>query len=174
MKVKSVVAGILYSLFRANRKAAQVLGVRFGKNCKFIGNPISTFGSEPWAITIGDNVEITNGVQIITHDGALWVVRSLDKSMNKADIIRRVNIGNCVFIGTNAVILPGVSIGSNVIIGAGSVVTHDIPDNSVAVGVPATVIKSMDSYINMIKKTGYQNTKGLSAEEKRKVWEKVL
>lgn len=56
-----------------------------------------------------------------------------------------VNIGNDVWIGANVVILPGVTIGNNVVIGAGAVVTKDIPDNSLAVGVPARVIKSIEN-----------------------------
>ena len=50
-----------------------------------------------------------------------------------------VNIGNNVWIGAGAIILPGVSIGDNSVIGAGSVVTKDIPNNSIAVGNPAKV-----------------------------------
>ena len=60
-------------------------------------------------------------------------------------------VGNDVYIGNNVIILPGVTIGNNVVIGAGAVVTHDIPDNSVAVGVPARVIKSADAYFEKIK-----------------------
>ena len=48
--------------------------------------------------------------------------------------------------------MPGVSIGNNFIIGAGAVVSKDIPDNSVAVGVPARVIKSADDYLEKIKR----------------------
>lgn len=50
------------------------------------------------------------------------------------------------------IILPGVIIGNNVIVGAGAVVAKDIPDNSVAVGVPARVIKTADEYLEKIKK----------------------
>lgn len=60
-------------------------------------------------------------------------------------------IGNDVYIGNNVIILPGVTIGNNVIIGAGAVVTKTIPDNSVAVGVPARVIKTADEYLEKIK-----------------------
>jgi sugar O-acyltransferase (sialic acid O-acetyltransferase NeuD family) len=57
-------------------------------------------------------------------------------------------LGNCIVgdycqIGANAIVLPGVRIGSNVIIGAGAVVTKDVPDNTVTVGIPARVIKTM-------------------------------
>ena len=52
-------------------------------------------------------------------------------------------IGKLTFIGTNSTILPNVVIGQNVIIGAGSVVTKDIPDNSLAIGIPAKVVKEL-------------------------------
>ncbi len=55
-----------------------------------------------------------------------------------------VTIGNDVWIGGNVTILPGVTIGNNVVIGAGAVVTHDIPDNSVAMGVSARIIKHIE------------------------------
>ena len=53
-------------------------------------------------------------------------------------------IGNFVVIGTNTTILPKITIGSNVIVGAGSVVTKDVPDNSLVVGVPAVIKKVLD------------------------------
>ena len=54
-----------------------------------------------------------------------------------------VTIGDSVWIGGGTTILPGVTIGDNVVIGAGSVVTRDIPSNSLAVGNPARVIRSL-------------------------------
>jgi acetyltransferase-like isoleucine patch superfamily enzyme len=54
-----------------------------------------------------------------------------------------ITIGDHVWIGANAVVLPGVSIGSNTVIGAGSVVTKDIPSGVVAVGNPCRVIKTI-------------------------------
>lgn len=55
--------------------------------------------------------------------------------------IKPVTIGDNVWIGTHAVILPGVTIGDRSVIGAGSVVTKDVPANSVVVGNPAKIIK---------------------------------
>lgn len=54
-----------------------------------------------------------------------------------------ITIGSDVWIGGNAVFMPGVTVGSNVVIGAGSVVIHDIPDNCVAVGSPCRVLKQL-------------------------------
>lgn len=57
-----------------------------------------------------------------------------------------VRIGNDVWIGANVVVLPGVSIGNDVVIGAGSVVTKDIPDHSIAFGVPCKVVRPITDY----------------------------
>ena len=54
-----------------------------------------------------------------------------------------VTIGNDVWIGGNVTVLPGVTIGDRAVIGAGSVVTEDIPADSVAVGAPAKVVKEL-------------------------------
>jgi len=87
-------------------------------------------------IIFGDNVHIGPGVGIISanHDP-----KNLDRHLKAPPI----KIGNNVWIGMNSVILPGVKIGDNVIIGAGSVVTKDLPNNCVAAGNPAKVIKKL-------------------------------
>lgn len=76
-------------------------------------------------------------------------------------------------IGVNAIIMPGVTIGSNVVIGCGSVVTRDIPSNSVAVGVPAKPIETIEEYVQ--KNANYfMYTKGMTYEEKRKILSKTI
>ena len=57
---------------------------------------------------------------------------------------RPISVGNNVWIGGNVTVLRGITIGNNVTIEAGSVVTRDIPDNTLAVGNPCRVIKSID------------------------------
>lgn len=54
---------------------------------------------------------------------------------------KSIKIGRNVWIGSNSTILPGVTVGDNAVIGAGSVVTRDVPENMVAAGNPAKVIK---------------------------------
>ena len=117
------------------------LGVKIGKNVRFTGIP--QWGSEPYLITIGDHVTITQDVVFHTHDGGVGLFRKEYPGIN---IFGRITIGNHVFIGSHTIILPGVSIGDHVVIGAGSVVSRDIPSNSVAVGVPAKVLKSIGEY----------------------------
>ncbi len=80
----------------------------------------------------------------------------------------RIRVGNNCFIGHSVIVLPGVTIGDNVIIGAGSVVSRNIPSDSVAAGVPAKVICSLDEYYerNLDKGTFYKSP-GMSLKDKR-------
>lgn len=90
-----------------------------------------------------------NGIEI--GEGTIWSYNccfiSANHSKNdytKHDKTNPIKIGKNVWIAANCVILPGVEIGDNAIIGAGSVVTKNIPTNSVAVGNPCRVIKMID------------------------------
>ena len=122
------------------------------------------FGTEPYLIEIGNNVRITAGVRFYTHDGAVWVIRHLYPEYKDVDIFGKIIIGNNVHIGANSLILPGVKIGNNVIIGVGTVVTKDIPDNSVVVGTPGRVIKTIDEYMES-NKDYFLRTKGLKSKK---------
>ncbi|ANQ47955.1 sugar O-acetyltransferase [Flammeovirga yaeyamensis] len=88
-------------------------------------------------VEIGYHVFIAPNVLIAT---AGHPVDPIERS-NGVEFGKPIKIGNRVWIGGNVVILPGVTIGDNVTIGAGSVVTKDIPSNTVAVGNPCKVIK---------------------------------
>ena len=121
-------------------------GLIHGSNLNIYGRV--EWGTEPWIITIGNNVHITDGVKFITHDGGTLLFR---KDVPDLEITGPITIGNNVYFGNNVIVLPGVTIGNNVIIGAGAVVSKSIPDNSVAVGVPATVIETTDEYLNKAK-----------------------
>jgi acetyltransferase-like isoleucine patch superfamily enzyme len=88
----------------------------------------------PELITLGDNVDIGPGVIIVTHDSSGKCISSRDITWTKSVVIE-----NNVYIGAGAIILPGVRVGHHSIIGAGSVVTRDIPPESVAYGSPARV-----------------------------------
>jgi len=138
------------------------LGGEMGRNCEIF--PDVEFGSEPYLIHIGNHVRITNGVRFVTHDGGAWVLRDL--GYENIDVFGKITIGDNVHSGWNAIIMPNVHIGNNVVIGAGAVVTKDIPDNSVAVGIPARVIESIDEYKEKaIPKGDY--TKDLSWRDKK-------
>lgn len=131
--------------FKGNVSYARSLGVEVGQGCRIY---IASFGSEPFLIKIGSRVTITSGVQILTHDGSAWLFHEFGKRFYK---YAPVTIGDDVFIGVNTIIMPGVSIGSRVIVGAGSVVTRDIPDDTVVAGNPARVITSFSSFEHKVR-----------------------
>lgn len=141
-------------------------GLLIGNGCEVYST--ASFGSEPYLITIGHNVRINCGVNFVTHDGGCWVLRHyLDKkNSNQIDMFGIIKVGNNVHIGTNSMIMPGVTIGDNVIIGCCSVVTKDIPSNSVAVGIPARVIETIDEYVEK-HEDDFVYTKHLSYLEKK-------
>jgi len=140
-------------------------GGKLGSGCEIY--PEVEFGSEPYLIEIGDHVRITNGVKFVTHDGGLWILRNL--GAGPIDRFGRIKIGNNVHIGWNTVVMPNVTIGDNVVIGCGSVVTKDIPPNSVAAGVPARVIETLQEYRMKIEPGGggVFATKGMLPDEKK-------
>lgn len=143
------------------------IGVNIGDNCRIYGNPYSMFSTEPWCIKIGNNVHITKGCEFITHDGGTLIFRHLYPDL---EYTAPITIGNYVYIGINTIILPGVTIGNNCIVAAGSVVTKDIPSNTVYGGVPAKFIKNIDKYLeNMQKKSLHiGHLKGKEKEKKLK------
>lgn len=148
MKIIHLVFDLFCYMVFGSIKYARKKGVTVGENCRLY---IKSWGSEPFLISMGDNVTITSGVKLITHDGSTCLVKN-----NKGKRYQRfapIKIGSNVFIGVNSIIMPGVTIGSNVVIGAGSVVTKDIPDDSVAIGVPAKVVSSFADYHTKIQNT---------------------
>ena len=118
-------------------------GMKVGKNF----NRQSSTRLDPshcWLISIGDDVTIGNKVQILAHDDTTRTYLGYGR-------IAPVTIGDRVFIGANSTILMNTTIGNDVIIGAGSLVTGNIPDNSIVAGVPAKVIGKTSEYIEREK-----------------------
>lgn len=102
--------------------------------------------ADPKFIRIHNNVVIAADVTFVTHDVIYLMLRQINRELDiqHADCIE---VMDNVFIGLGAIILPGVKIGSNVIIAAGSVVTKDVPSNSVVGGNPAKYISSFDKLL---------------------------
>lgn len=103
---------------------------RIGLHCTVIG-----------PVTIGSHVNLAQGITVtaLNHNFQDTKLRIDEQGIST----KAVTIGDDVWIGTNAVILPGVNIGSHVVIAAGSVVTKDIPSHSLAMGTPADVKKTI-------------------------------
>ncbi|MFU1993390.1 acyltransferase [Priestia megaterium] len=150
----------------SNKKRAEMYKGKLGKlgnNCEVFMKV--SFGSEPYLIEIGDNVRITYGVKFITHDGGIYVLRNLGLA-DKGAVYGKIRIGDNTFIGNDVIILPGVTIGSNCVIGAGSVITRSIPDNSVAAGVPAKPLRTIQDYYEK-NKPFIHETIGMNSFQKK-------
>lgn len=103
---------------------------RIGIHCTVIG-----------PVCIGNNVNLAQGITVtaLNHNFEDTTQRIDEQGISTKPVV----IGDDVWIGANAVILPGVTIGQHVVVAAGAVVTKDVPDYSVVAGVPAKVIKQL-------------------------------
>lgn len=113
-----------------------------GKNAHFEKNAhIGCINS----VTIGDNLLAASNVYITDHFHGNIDAGDLNTPPIRRKIVSKgaVSIGNNVWLGANVAVMPNVTIGNNVIVGANAVVTKDIPDNCVAAGVPARIIKHL-------------------------------
>ncbi|MEY3760385.1 MAG: hypothetical protein RIR39_1876 [Pseudomonadota bacterium] len=99
-----------------------------GEGCRIRGN-----------VTIGNDVLLAQNVELISFGHGFE--RSDVPMRLQAETFGSIEIGNDVWIGVNAVVLPNVKIGNHAIVGAGSVVTKDVPDWAIVGGVPAKLIK---------------------------------
>lgn len=119
-------------------QSSTVVGdVQVGKNT-WIGPFCSIDGTG--GLKIGDNCSISAGCHIVSHDTVKWALSGGQAPYEYAPI----SIGDHCFIGLHVVITKGITIGNRCLIAAGAVVTHDIPDNSIAAGVPARIIGKVE------------------------------
>lgn len=114
------------------------MGMKVGKNFKAEKPRIDV--SHCWLISIGDDVVFAPNVYLLAHDA------STKKHLGYTKI-GKITIGNNTFVGADATIMPGVNIGNNCIIGTGSVVTKNVPDNTVYAGNPARFICTLEDYL---------------------------
>lgn len=147
---------------------ARYIGVRVGVDCRIY---IRDFGSEPFLIDIGSRVTIASGVRLITHDGSGWLVRD---EKGRRYRYGKIVIEDNVFIGVNAIILPGVVIGRNSIIAAGAVVSKDVQAGSVMAGVPARVVDTFENWQNRALKDWPSDQEKIDGKNYQYIVEKML
>ena len=162
MKIQRILQNIKSRFLFGNRANSDVFvkylrkkGVHVGNGLVFYDPPSTVVDlTNPLLLTFGDNVRITHGVVILTHDYSWSVLAGAYGECLGG--VAPVTIGSNVFIGMNAIILKGTTIGDNVIVGAGSVVTRDIPSNEVWGGNPARKIMTLDEYYQKKQKQSKQ------------------
>jgi acetyltransferase-like isoleucine patch superfamily enzyme len=155
LKEASVANAIIIARLRAR-------GVRIGEGCVIHAESFST---EPYLVTLGDRVAISGGTKFITHDGSIWLMRH---ERPEVQTFGTITVGSDTFIGENCIILRNSSIGSGCIIGAGSVVRGQIPDNSLVIGNPATVVGRSSLLVEMLRESSNtMDTLALNYEQRR-------
>lgn len=118
---------------KLRRLALVICGAKIGKHT-FIGQNVYFDPLAIQNISVGDHCFITQNVSILVHF----------YGKERKFYFGKVEIGDNVFVGMNSLICKPVKIGSKSVIGGGSVITHDIPENVLAGGVPCKVIKNLD------------------------------
>lgn len=150
-----------FRLFTIRGSAARVEYIRkqhvygaIGDNCTIQKRKVPLYAN---LIRLGNNVHIASNVSFLTHDVSYLVLNNISEISNWGvqERIGCIEIGDNVFVGSGTHILYDTKIGSNVIIGTCSVMTKDIPDNSVVAGVPARVIGNFDDYVEKMKVQKY-------------------
>jgi acetyltransferase-like isoleucine patch superfamily enzyme len=121
----------------------RLMGVKIGKHTVIYTSIFNFDTFFPNLIEIGSFSVISKKTMLISHDYSKNFPMEGLSSMTKGKVV----IGDHTFIGMGCIILPGVTIGNNVIVGAGSVVTRSIPGDRVVGGNPATVICTLQEYM---------------------------
>ncbi|MBB4741073.1 maltose O-acetyltransferase [Actinoplanes octamycinicus] len=118
------------------------LRVDYGRHLRIGARTFANFGLvalDVAPITIGADVQIGTNVQLLTPTHPIEPGPRRDKW----EAAKPITIGDNVWLGSGAIVLPGVTIGENTVVGAGAVVTRDLPADVVAVGNPARVIRNI-------------------------------
>lgn len=123
---------------------ARRIGVNMKGRVTIYGSSYAMFSSEPYLVTLGDNVFISINAHFVCHDGSTLPFRA---EIPDLELAGEITVGNNVFIGMGALILPNVNIGNNCIVGANAVVTRSVADGTIVAGNPARVVGQTDDFL---------------------------
>ncbi|MBD1883956.1 acyltransferase [Microcoleus sp. FACHB-45] len=116
-----------------------------GSNCNILPSTVFT---DPAYVRIGNNVDFSS-CTLLGHDGSIAM---LNRAYNvKLDSVGKIDIGDNVFIGHGAIVLPNVTIGSNAIVVAGALITKDVAEGDIVAGVPAKPISRVEDLVKKLQ-----------------------
>lgn len=161
--INYILAKILYRIRKRDKEVISSYfrhcGMSIGTGCNICCNILN---SEPYLVSIGNNVTISGSVKLTTHDNSISKVVS-----NKTDICGAIKIGNNCFIGRGAMILLGVTLADDIIVAAGSVVTKSFNERRIIIaGNPAKKIGTWDQFEKKYRDVAVY-LDGLSADERK-------
>lgn len=138
-------------------KRNKILG-GVGENCRWGPWLIPLY---PELIILHDNVLVHKTAHLTVHDMMNNFLKRCVKNVDfgSIEVLGPIEICNNVYICMNSIIMPNVKIGNNCIISAGSVVTDDVPDNSIVAGNPAKVVGRFDAFVALRRMTASKNRK---------------
>ena len=113
-----------------------------GDGCVIQANVTIT---DPAHVRLGRNVHLT-GCTLFGHDGTVSMLKQM--SGRRLDRVGKIDIGDNVFVGHQAIVMPGVTIGSNAVVGAGAIVTRSVRPNTIVAGNPARPIGTVEALLD--------------------------
>lgn len=161
--IKRIYNGVVNAYLRKfdSVRWARRIGVKVGEHTAI--SPETHFPGEPYLVTIGSHVQVTRAVSFYTHGGGNVVRRQIPDF----DCFGKIVIEDWAYIGSQSLIMPGVTIGEGALVAAGSVVTKSVPPRTVVGGNPARVLCTIDEYIERNKMYNTKS-KGMGSIQKRK------
>ena len=141
---------------RLYNRYLRAVGIDLKGTPRFIHPSVYFDGKGYSKIHLGNNTVISKDVMILNHDYSITCgLRSIgEECTHEAYWLKDINIGDNVFIGAKASILPGTEIGDNCIIGTGAVIKGVIPDNSIMIGNPAQIAGKVTEWAIKKKEKG--------------------
>ena len=152
------------SVNKSNVEICKKRGMKVGKNFNMPDKVY--FGTEPYLIEIGDDVNIAAGVRFVNHGGTTTLLRKIP-NYEDARIFGPIKIGNNCTIGLNCVITQEVQIGNNCILGANSVLSQSMPNNTVFIGNPAQFLCTIEDYGDIVLNNNAEYPRELEKDRRK-------